>query len=306
MGRNVETNDGPSADARRAEAVGYMNEGYALAQRDCNDHLRSAVAAYSRAVELLYPIADDVANANSLGAALMNRGQLRHRLDPTSEDAIDDFQSAARILAPHTESATHWPRRNLIGTLLNHANLLLDRSRPADARDLALAAIKNADGAPLQEAVDYELAILARRAYCDAIGQLLPNLPADEQDELADAAEQSAATALKLLRSLRPFLPTEPFPEASARLFRFGARLIALRHPQRLAAFLVAHLDGATDPNIATELHRAASESVSTGVDTLARLITDPSIAAEKQDGLSQHATELYELSQRLRPPTAS
>src|SRR5690606_37241205 len=70
-----------TADARYRDAVRWMNRGCAFMERGDPASLDEALTCYARAISLLrtLPLAEHPSWANSLGAALMNQGQLLHR-----------------------------------------------------------------------------------------------------------------------------------------------------------------------------------------------------------------------------------
>jgi hypothetical protein len=215
-------------------AIQWMNHGHAFSQRSAN---ADALSAYARAITLLHslPLADHPSWANSLGAALMNHGQLLHRAHglARADEAIADFTEAIANLSEIPSDVVPWARRNLAGSHINRANLLLDlggslrlttvgaplagvpsscRALPgtpasgastscfakalADAR-FALALVAATER---ENPVDADLALKARRVLCDAIGQQLPLAAAAEQDALASEAADVVDDALALIR----------------------------------------------------------------------------------------------------------
>ena len=229
-----------------------MNRGHALLQRGDAASLAAALAAYDEAITLLrpLPVAENPGWANSLGAALMNRGQLLHRLHGTARSAVAlaAFDEAAELLrGPAGASgqgrdlaAGPWPRRNLAGTQLNRANLLLDLAHFPGAAAAARAAL--ALGQPHERAapLDAEIALKARRALCDALGQSLV-VPGADQDTLASEAGDLADDALALVRHWADRGEAN-FAELALRFFRYGTQLYRFHQPQFLADFIGDHL----------------------------------------------------------------
>ena len=94
------------------------------------------------------------------------------------------FAEAAALLRGLTNAGSHfpaaapspWPARNLAGTLLNRANLLLDLSQPATAATAAREALSLAAPQERFEAIDGDLALKSRRALCDAHLRAIPTL----------------------------------------------------------------------------------------------------------------------------------
>ncbi|HYC72020.1 MAG TPA: hypothetical protein VEB66_12480 [Opitutaceae bacterium] len=236
------------APSRRDFAVAWMNRGHELQARGRPADLEAALEAYAYAVEGLRELVREFGEraepawATSLGAALMNRGQLLHRVHgpAAAEEALACFREAEQHLAPHAAREVVWARRNLAGTRLNRAVLLLDLGRADAAHADAEAALGLAAPHERAEPVDADLGLKARRALCDAIGRMVVQ-PGADQDALAHAASDLVDDALALawLWSARG----TPFPrELALRIFRFGAQLYRLHQPHFLAEFLAEHL----------------------------------------------------------------
>lgn len=233
----------PSAhQTRRDLAVSWMNRGQALMQ---TGNLASAINAYDEAITLLraLPVTENPSWANSLGAALMNRGQLLHRAHgiARSSEALTSLDHAIDLLRPLSADGNPWPRRNLAGSHLNRASLLLDLARPSDARADALIALQLAAPHERTGLVDADLSLKARRALCDAVGQLIV-APGADQDALAREASDLVDDGLALARHWTQLGAPRP-RELAVRLFRFGARLYRLHQPHILAEFLLENLD---------------------------------------------------------------
>lgn len=181
--------------ARRDLGVAWMNRGHALLLQGDPASLAAALDAYHAAIGALRPLVcgsdlgRDSVNpswANSLGAALMNRGHLLHRLHGPAQAAVAlaAFDEAAAILRPLVPAIENrdskiqnpWPRRNLAGTLLNRANLLLDLADFTAAATAARAALALAAPSERTDPVDADLSLKARRACCDALGRLVSTL----------------------------------------------------------------------------------------------------------------------------------
>lgn len=279
-----------------------MNRGYALSR--CNDpsSKREAIAAYTEAIQILDTLPAGSERNNALGAALMNRGQLHHQLHGTahSEITLDDFQQATAILSSSLSEANPWPRRNLVGTLLNHANLLLDLNQPNEAKGKAEAAIEANSQTETTDPTDAELTVLAIRSFCDSAGQLLPSLPLEEQDKLAATASERVSLALVQIRLLRPLLTEEPFAEASIRLFHFGSLLLATHQPLQLESFVRQHIETLVDMKIRQHLIASARQSIPAAIDQLQKDLLTATISPREQDQLAVTANRLAALHQQL------
>ena len=112
-----------------------MNRGHALMLQGDGTGLSAALDAYNEAIVRLRPLVHspeptDPSWANSLAAALMNRGHLLHRLNGVAQAtlALQAFEEAVTLLRPLATGENPWPRRNHAGTLLNRANLLRGRA----------------------------------------------------------------------------------------------------------------------------------------------------------------------------------
>jgi tetratricopeptide (TPR) repeat protein len=222
-----------------------MNRGHALLLRGDLADLTAALDAYGEAIALLrdVPLAENPSWANSLGAALMNRGHLLHRVHGIAQAsaALDSFAEAAFLLRalPDTDAAP-WPRRNLAGTLLNRANLLLDLSRHAEAAISAREAVELCRPCERAESIDADLALKSRRALCDALGQLLVARGAD-QDALAHEASDVVDDALALIRHWAG-KGESTFRPLALRFFRYGVQLYRFHQPHFLAEFIEENL----------------------------------------------------------------
>src|SRR6478736_8857712 len=226
-----------------------MNRGHELLLRDDPVSLGSALDAYNEAIALFrrVPIAENPAWANSLGAALMNRGQLLHRLHGVTQAtlALAAFDEAIALLRELPADDTPWPRRNLTGTFVNRANLLLDLGQFHSADLAARHALALAVPHERIELVDADLALKARRALGDALGRQLV-MPGADQDNIAREASDIVDDALALIRhwSTRP---GASFYVLAMRFFRFGVQLYRFHQPHFLAEFIVENLPPA-DP----------------------------------------------------------
>jgi len=269
----------PSASlSPRDGAVAWMNLGYELMLRGDRENLSAALDAYNEAVARLRPLAAGPVHpsiANSLGAALMNRGHLLHRLHGTAQAtvALESFDEAARLLAPFTHGENPWPRRNFAGTLLNRAHLLLDAAQPAPARTAAAAALALAVPHEFADTIDADLALKARRSLCDALGRLII-APGADQEAIACEASDLVDEALALARHWTARGAAQP-RELAVRLFRFGAQLYRLHQPQFLAEFLAENLPQA-DAEIRAIALEAIDQELSAGRHTILT-IGDPS-----------------------------
>lgn len=239
-----------------------MNRGHALMLQADGSGLAAALDAYNEAIIRLRPVisGSDPANpswTNSLAAALMNRGHLLHRLHGIAQAtlALAAYDEAAALLRPLLASPdlrppnsnlqpSSWPRRNLAGTQLNRANLLLDLSRFTESVNAAREALGWTTPHEHDDAIDADLALKARRALCDAIGRLIVE-PGANQETLAHEATDLVDDALAVARgwiargehTLRPL---------SLRFFRYGTQLYRFHQPHFLAEFIQENLASAT------------------------------------------------------------
>lgn len=233
----------PSADLtdRRDAALVWMNRGHALSLQD---DAPAALHAYAQAVALLrtLPVAENHAWANHLGAARMNLGQLLHRVHGLARaaDALAEFDAALATLRPAAHAGHTWARRNLAGSHLNRANLLLDLGRTTDAVPAARAALALATPAEHADPVDADLALKARRALADALGRLLV-APHADQDALAAEASDLVDDALALIRFWSG-RGVNAFQPLARRFLHYGIRLYQLHQPHFLPEFLTENL----------------------------------------------------------------
>lgn len=228
----------------RDVAVAWMNRGHALLLQGDRVSLEASLSAYNEAIALLRHVsrAENPAAGNSLGASLMNRGQLLHRLHGVNQAAVAlaAFAEAAEILRELSTAENAWPRRNLIGTLVNQANLLLDLGRFAEAAELSRDALILAMPVEQDEPVDGDLALKTRRVLADALGQLLA-APGANQDALAHEASDLVDDALTLVRHWEE-RGEKSFQTLAQRFFHYGAQLYRLHQPHFLAEFIQENL----------------------------------------------------------------
>lgn len=284
------------------DATAAMNRGHRLAASTDQASLEAAIEAYSQSIQILDTLESAPDNNNSLGAALMNRGQITHQLFGTekAEYALSDYEKATTLLELCSETDSPWPRRNRVGTLLNHANLLLDLGRFHEAKEKAETALNSYNLPNPIDPTDCELSILAARVYCDAIGQLLPSLSPEDQTDLANQAGERVDEALTHIRCLRPRFDHEPFPEASDRLFRFGCLLHAAQNPKKLNTFIQSHLANLQDPQIRTQFHTTAKQAIKAAVQSISNDLLKPTTTPEEQDKLTLCTQTLAALFTRL------
>ena len=228
----------------RDRAVAWMNRGHELLLRDDKGSLGGALDAYNEAIALFrrVSVVENPAWANSFGAALMNRGQLLHRLHGVTQAALAlaAFDEAAALLRGLPSDPNPWPRRNLTGTLVNRANLLLDLNQFDSAELVAREALVLAAPHERVELVDADLALKARRALGDALGRLLV-LPVADQDGIARQASDIVDDALALIRHWSA-QPGVSFYLLAMRFFRYGVQLYRFHQPHFLAEFIVENL----------------------------------------------------------------
>jgi tetratricopeptide (TPR) repeat protein len=238
--------------ACRDLGVAWMNRGHALQQ---DGQLPDAIAAYEQAIQLMQtlPPGQNPAWANSLGAAWMNHGQLLHRAHGTARaaEALAAFDQADAILRPLVPTLVNrkskienppspWPHRNLAGTLVNRANLLLDLVQPAAAVTAAREAVTLSLPHERTDPVDADVALKASRAACDALGQLLV-APGADQEALASEASDLVDDALALIRHWSAGGVTA-FQPLAERFFRYGTQLYRFHQPHFLAEFIEENL----------------------------------------------------------------
>jgi tetratricopeptide (TPR) repeat protein len=223
-----------------------MNRGSALQRFGGREHTAAALAAYDEAIARQRSLAfkDNPALRVSFAASLMNRSLLLHRLHGVERatEALAASQDAESLLRPLL--AADPPavvRRNLAGTLVNRANLLLDLgdfSRGADAARAALAVVADVERRNVDCA---HIALMARRAFCDALGRQLV-APEVDQEAIARAASDAVDEALALARHWSA-LGAGEFGPLVPRLYRFGARLYGRHQPHFLGEFLLEQLE---------------------------------------------------------------
>lgn len=231
--------------ARRDLGVAWMNRGHSQLLLNNPTGDAAALAAYERAIAVLrtLPLETNASWANSFGAACLNHGQLLHRVHGKARaaEALVSFESATRVLRPIIPAANHpWPRRNLAGTLLNRANLLLDLGRAADAVTAAREAIALSNPTATTELIDADLTLKAQRTLCDALGQLLVVRDAD-QEALATEASDVVDDAMALIRQWAA-RDAGAFADLAPRFFHFGTQLYRLHQRHFLAEFIGENL----------------------------------------------------------------
>lgn len=261
---------------------------------------RKAILAYSQAIELLQSCPASPANCNSIGAAFMNRGQLL-RLAPDrahEAEAIADFESAIEVLRPLLQGNHPWARRNLIGSLVNLSNALLDNSQTDAALEAASTAVTHAESQHPTETVDFELAALAHRCACDACGHAISEKSETEKLRLVEIAEQHASSGLAIIHSLRQPNRDETFPELSRRLFHFGSALLALHKPEKLPAFATNHLETLQPKRERLLARQSARDAICAAIDALSEEI--PLLEPDLQEERVAIAKSLFELDASL------
>ena len=251
------TSSPATLDHLRDLGVAWMNRGHELMIQDHRVSLEASLAAYNEAITVLrqLPTTENAGWANSLGAALMNRGQLLHRLHGIEQAtvALAAFDEAAALLQPLVStsaspsalqsfslSSSPWPRRNLTGTLLNRASLLLDLAQFSTAASTAREALALATPHERLDLIEADLALKLRRCLCDAIGRLIVE-PGADQNTLATAASDLVDESLALIRHWASRHPNA-FASLALRFFRYGTQLYRLHQPQFLAEFIQENL----------------------------------------------------------------
>ncbi len=290
----------PSTSLRK-RAIEAMNAGDRFACSESRLDLEKACHCYSEAIEILQSIAGDPENANSLSAALSNRGQLVWRLEGlTEKERIQtDFELAASILTPFLCLSTPWIYRNMSGAWVNLANLQVDLKEFPAAIDTARKALELIRKLSSRDPIDARIELLALRALCDAHGHLLPRRASNEQVEFALEISDWVDYALALIRSFRVPAQDEPFPELSERFYRYGACLYAHNQAQHLEEFLLDHIEGASS-SASPSFIKIATEAIALAVDGLSKEILGSTAQADESSEHRALAESLFQLSQSL------
>jgi hypothetical protein len=305
---------------RRELGVAWMNRGNALQKRPDLPSVASAVRAYDAAIALLreLPVAENAAHRNTLGAAWMNRGHaLFLQGDPASAAAAVQSQAEAiALLRDLSLEENPAYRINLSGAWMNQANALLTGSDPARfglARTAAQQALALVAESETTAPASAEMALMARRALCEAIGQMLVADPADSA-ALAAEASDLVDDGLALVRLWESRGVTQLRPLA-ARLFRFGAHLCRINQPHFLPEYLLENLDLTRTPDAMPqieELHIVAAETLAEAVRDLRRSqhlkLDDPASMRQLQTwrDLLAVAPRIAELRQSYFPRPAT
>jgi len=245
--------------------VAWMNRGSALQRFGDPDRTAAALAAYDEAIarQRSLPFANNLAQRVSLAAALMNRSLLLHRLHGVDRaaEALAAGHEAESLLRPLLSADTPVVIcRNLAGTLVNRANLLLDLGEPASGADAARAALAVVVDVERREVDCARIALMARRALCDALGRLLV-APGADQEAIARAASDAVDEALALARHWSALGPGE-FDPLVPRLYLFGARLYSVHQPHFLGEFLLEQLAVSPTPELLTIATQALAEAL--------------------------------------------
>jgi tetratricopeptide (TPR) repeat protein len=268
-----------NARARRDLGIAWMNRGNALQKHGTTGNLAEAVQAYDEAIGLLRTLAnqEDHSLRNSLGAAWMNRGLALHRQADSAAlaGAVQSHRAAVAFLQTLPLDETPAYRRNLVAAWMNQANALLDSTLPdhlVQARSAARESLALVTAEETADLVMADLGLKARRAQCDAIGQLLvANTTGLSTDALAAEAGDAVDAGLALIRhwerqGLTCFRPL------AVRFFHFGTQLYRLHQPHFLAEFVLENLDPAHSPGAMPgieALHPIATNAMATALDGL-------------------------------------
>jgi hypothetical protein len=237
---------GGGTEADYLHGVVWMNLGNGLRRKGTPSGQADAIHAYDRAIAIFGhdPDVVDGPRRNSLGAAWLNRGVALHRQGPgaTVTEALRSFRAAGEILQPLPLEGNSWYRCNRAAALMNLGNALLDSDEP-DRFEAARTAARSAVGlvsAGSNHVTFAELALKARRVWCDALGQLLPRARGPAAvDALADEAGDVVDAGLVLWRR---WAEHPELQDVARRLFRFGAQLHRMHQPQFFAEFLEENL----------------------------------------------------------------
>ena len=236
-------------------SVAWMNRGSALQRFGDRDRTAAALAAYDEAIarQRSLPFAHNLAERVSLAAALMNRSLLLHRLHGVDRvpEALAASHEAESLLRPLLSADTPvFVRRNLAGTLVNRANLFLDLGDASGGAHAAQAALAVVADVERREVDGARIALMARRALCDALGRQLV-APGFDQDAIARAASDVVDEALALARHWSA-LGAGEFGPLVPRLYLFGARLYSVHQPHFLGEFLLEQLEVSPTPELLT------------------------------------------------------
>lgn len=306
--------------ACRDLGIAWMNRGNVLQRRETPEALRAAEEAYVQAIRLLeiLPLDREPGFANSLGAAWLNRGRALHRggnLEAVTA-AADAYAKAISYLRPLPLDENPCFRLNLAGAYMNRANVLVafgDPTRTAEARLAAKEALVLVAGGERSEPVFADLGLKARRAQCDAIGQLFSHPTPDSnltelRSEASDAVDEGLALAREWdQRGLPAFRPL------AARLFRYGVRLYARFQPHFVAEFIIENVDPEASPGAFggnPDFLAIAAEGIDLARAVLNQsgMITpetaDAARLLETSQALTATETRLHELRRRLPSAT--
>ncbi len=276
---------GDSADLLRRLGLARMNEANAWMKRSVNTEpptcIQKATTAYeaaiawferARAIDGSASSDSFLRDQNTSGAAWMNLGQALHARGDLEgvERALGAFEQALKYLNPLPLSESPWYSLNLAGVEMNRANALLSHvgfltaSKPSadqfaeDKRVLddllaarasasrALALLRDNEKTSPAAA---ELGLKARRALCDALGELLPrtdHLRLDNEANrqliaLSDEAADIAESGLSLYQIWETSVPA--FEPLALRFYQFGATIYRIHQPHFLAEFLIENGD---------------------------------------------------------------
>jgi len=236
-------------------SVAWMNRGSALQRFGDRERTAAALAAYDEAIarQRSLPFASNPAQRVSLAAALMNRSLLLHRLhgvDRAAESLAAGHEAESLLRPLLSAEAPVAVRRNLAGTVVNRANLFLDLGEPASGADAARAALAVVADVERREVDCARIALMARRALCDALGRQLV-APGADQEAIARAASDTVDEALALARHWSA-LGAGEFGPLVPRLYLFGARLYSVNQPHFLGEFLLEQLEVSPTPELLT------------------------------------------------------
>ncbi len=326
---------GTDLPARRDLAIALMNRANALQKAGTPESLADAVRTYDETTKILSAPEFQAHNPslNTLGAAWMNRGHAQHR-QGTPESlsaALTSHQQAVSVLGQLalepsenlTPEAALNHRLNLAGAWMNLANVYLgDTNAPQRylrAREAAIHSLNTlgTDDIAMRHPVAAELTLLAHRAHCDVLGQVLP-LVADPETAktLSAEASDSVDAALALDRhtekhGLRHFRPI------AQRLFYFGTQLYRVNQPHFLAEFILEHLDPersegavADDPTLYGIAEEAIAAVLQSQQQSQSAVFDATTPAAQRQletnRDLKAASARLTELRNKYLPPTVA
>ncbi len=271
------------------EAAAFLARGQAIEQKAAAPaDLVDALRAYDAAITILRAIPVSPASLRDLAVTLMHRGNALHRAGDATHftAALAAHREATELLNrfPLSPDASTPPevafnhRLNLAGSWLNVATLTLADTtvehRLTHARHAATQALTllSTDNLSHAHAAAAELTLLAHRAHCDILGQIIPAVAdAELQRDLISEGSDTVEAGLALARHCEQN-GARHFRPLAHRLYHFGAQLYRIYQPHFLAEFLIEHLDPEQSPGAVaddTVLYAIADEAIANTLQSL-------------------------------------